>query len=103
MSARMLGWEVHCDKPLVQLRQSIGQTGAIATETRAILAAENIRDGDFDDDVLACLPRDWRVTEEDVAQRRDFRCFLVIITRNAASSVSCSVLRAVPQLACFSL
>lgn len=76
VSARIVGWPAQAACATVQLRASLGQTGAILTETRAILTINGVDDSEFSDEVRACLPGRWRITEDDVAQRRDFRSAL---------------------------
>ncbi|KAG2425885.1 hypothetical protein HYH02_014948 [Chlamydomonas schloesseri] len=74
MSARIAEWSSSHHQPAVTLRASLGQAGEIESETAALLEMEGIRSGDFEPDVLACLPpTPWRITEADIASRRDFR------------------------------
>ncbi|KAG2436972.1 hypothetical protein HXX76_006487 [Chlamydomonas incerta] len=74
MSARIAEWSSSHNQPAVTLRASLGQAGEIESETAALLEMEGIRSADFEPDVLACLPpTPWRITEQDIAARRDFR------------------------------
>eukprot|EP00198_Chlamydomonas_reinhardtii_P003968 XP_001693304.1 3'-5' exoribonuclease [Chlamydomonas reinhardtii] len=74
MSARIAEWSSSHTQPAVTLRASLGQAGEIESETAALLEMEGIRSGDFEPDVLACLPpTPWRITEQDIAARRDYR------------------------------
>lgn len=57
------------------MRRGLGRAGDIEGGTTALLAASAIRTADFGDDVTGCLPPvPWRVTEADLAARRDLRC-----------------------------
>jgi len=73
MSARVVDWPVNSPSPVVELRASLGQAGEIESETAAILEMEGVRAEPFSPEVLACLPRGWSISEEDVKERRDFR------------------------------
>ncbi|GLI69509.1 hypothetical protein VaNZ11_014144 [Volvox africanus] len=67
-------WNPNSLHPVATLRASLGQAGEIESETAAILEAEAIRSGEFESDVLACLPPlPWRISEQDLVGRKDFR------------------------------
>ncbi|GIL48122.1 hypothetical protein Vafri_4822 [Volvox africanus] len=67
-------WNPNSLHPVATLRASLGQAGEIESETAAILEAEAIRSGEFEADVLACLPPlPWRISEQDLEGRKDFR------------------------------
>lgn len=74
VSARISGWECDSPHPTAMVRQSLGQAGEIESGTAVILEAEGIRSEPFGADVLACLPKlPWRMSEPDIAARRDYR------------------------------
>lgn len=75
VSAHVEGWEVHHMFPLARVRESLGQAGDLATETKALLEMEQVVDDDqFMPEVLACLPpTPWSISDNEIRVRRDFR------------------------------
>ncbi|GAX84362.1 hypothetical protein CEUSTIGMA_g11784.t1 [Chlamydomonas eustigma] len=74
VSARVVEWFPGHELPTAELRASLGQAGEVESETAAILDMEGIRRGDFDEEVLACLPKTpWMVGSQHEAGRADFR------------------------------
>ncbi|GAB4816026.1 hypothetical protein N2152v2_003072 [Parachlorella kessleri] len=75
VSAHVVGWEPNHMFPLAQVRESLGQAGELASETKALLEAEQVKDDDqFTPEVLACLPpTPWAISEDELERRRDFR------------------------------
>lgn len=74
VSARVVEWNADSQFPTVEVRSSIGQTGAIESETAALLEMEGVRWAPFGSDVLACLPKGtFRIDKLDLEKRRDFR------------------------------
>lgn len=55
--------------------RSLGEAGEIEPETDGILMVNDIDCSSFSENVLACLPKDlpWKVPQEEVDARRDFR------------------------------
>lgn len=73
--AALQPWLEHQQQPCAAVLRGLAKAGDIEGGTQALLAAGAVRTADFDDDVLSCLPpTPWRVTERDLAERRDLRC-----------------------------
>uniref|UniRef100_V5GGL2 Putative exosomal 3'-5' exoribonuclease complex subunit n=2 Tax=Ixodes ricinus TaxID=34613 RepID=V5GGL2_IXORI len=60
-----------------QLRRLLGQAGDLEVETEAILESYEVDHGEFPPDILAHLDQSWKVPEEELSRRRDFRNELV--------------------------
>ena len=77
LKARLVSWEPHHPLPGGEVDGILGDAKLIATQTAAILYQEGLFEthgGDFPEAALACLPGEgWRITDEEVAKRRDLR------------------------------
>jgi hypothetical protein len=74
VTAALQPWPESQPMPYASARRGLGRAGDIEGGTTALLAASAIRTEDFTPEVLACLPAvPWRVTEADLAERRDLR------------------------------
>lgn len=70
-------WSAGLRYPWAKLKGTLGMSGHIQTEIKALLAQEQVKDDDqFTVDVLACLPEvPWSAneSESEILARRDFR------------------------------
>eukprot|EP00884_Botryococcus_braunii_P005406 jgi/Botrbrau1/14867/Bobra.0298s0001.1 len=74
VSGVMVAWPSSSPLPQVSLRQSLGQSGEIEPETRAILEQCGIVEEPFSPEVLACLPETpWSIPAQELASRLDLR------------------------------
>ena len=66
------GWPADEHHPLGHYKSTLGKAGDKAAETAALLLEHDVKDSEFSDAVLACVPRlPWSVDEEnDLAQSR---------------------------------
>ncbi|KIY95373.1 hypothetical protein MNEG_12589 [Monoraphidium neglectum] len=78
VTAALQPWPENLQTPFAAVRKGLGRAGDIEGGTTALLAASAIRTADFGDDVIGCLPPvPWRVTEADLAARRDLRSWRI--------------------------
>jgi DIS3-like exonuclease 2 len=68
-------WPASLRYPWAMVAGTLGMSGHIQTEIKALLAQELVKDDDqFTGDVLACLPKvPWTASESEIQSRRDFR------------------------------
>ncbi len=75
LSATFLDWNHLEQRPRAQLQAALGEAGAIATETAAILAMHGVSSPEFLQDVIDCLPEcPYQVPDLEIKARKDCRC-----------------------------
>lgn len=80
-----------------QLRRLLGQAGDLRVETEAILESYEVDHGEFPPDILVHLDPSWKVPQEELSRRRDFRNELVFTVdpktaRDLDDALSCRLL-----------
>ena len=75
-------WPRHSRYPLGHFVRTVGTIGDKPTEIEVVLLEHDIPHSKFSQEVLDCLPtvtaeKPWKITEEDLAKREDFRDLLV--------------------------
>jgi exoribonuclease R len=74
LSATFHEWNHLEPRPRALLQAALGEAGAIATETAAILAMHGVGSPEFEKDVIDCLPEHpYQVPDSEVRARRDCR------------------------------
>ena len=77
--ARIVSWPETSSRDsflaMGEIARSLGEAGEIEPETEGILLEYGIDSRSFSDEVLACLPQEspWKIPEEELEHRRDFR------------------------------
>ncbi|KAL1420101.1 hypothetical protein MTO96_004592 [Rhipicephalus appendiculatus] len=94
--AELVKWLPDANFPLGRIRQLLGPAGSIPVETNAILESYNIEHQEFPPGILDDLgvTTDWKVPEEELSGRRDFREELVFTVdpktaRDLDDAISC--------------
>ncbi|WBW74368.1 3'-5'-exoribonuclease activity Dis3L2 [Schizosaccharomyces osmophilus] len=97
-AARILRWSTYSRYPMGVLKEELGSVTNVEDYTNALLLENGISSEPFSREVLECLPaEDWRITEEELAKRRDFRNDIVITidpdtAKDLDDAVSCKYL-----------
>lgn len=76
LKVQITNWESDSRYPQGQCLSVLGPIGDLETEIKALLIENQVELEPFTIPALACLPvegADWRIKEEDLAGRRDFR------------------------------
>eukprot|EP00958_Prasinococcus_capsulatus_P029197 scaffold7377_cov389-Prasinococcus_capsulatus_cf.AAC.45 len=74
VQAEILDWAADARMPLASVVETVGRAGDIHIESDAILQDCRVDSSAFSPEVEACLPSTpWYVSQEDIAERRDFR------------------------------
>jgi exoribonuclease R len=74
ISATFTDWSHLEQRPRAQLQAALGEAGAIASETAAILAMHGVGSPEFSKEVIDCLPEHpYRVPESEIKARKDCR------------------------------
>ena len=74
ISATFTDWTHVEQRPRAQLQAALGEAGAIASETAAILAMHGVGSPEFSKEVIDCLPEHpYRVPESEIMARKDCR------------------------------
>jgi VacB/RNase II family 3'-5' exoribonuclease len=78
-ACQVQSWKISSSTPFGKLTKDYGEGGTLEVEKTILLEANNIDyDDSFSPAVNACLPeKDFRITDEEVAKRRDLRKLLV--------------------------
>jgi exoribonuclease R len=80
VSATFTDWNHTEQRPRAQLQAALGEAGAIASETAAILAMHGVGSPEFSKDVIDCLPEHpYRVPESEIKARKDCRFGTIIV------------------------
>ncbi|XP_037276041.2 uncharacterized protein LOC119168780 isoform X2 [Rhipicephalus microplus] len=94
--AELVKWLPDANFPLGRIRQLLGPAGSIPVETNAILESYSIEHQEFPPGILDHLgvTTDWKVPEEELSGRRDFRGELVFTVdpktaRDLDDAISC--------------
>ncbi|XP_077535366.1 DIS3-like exonuclease 2 isoform X2 [Haemaphysalis longicornis] len=94
--AEMTMWLPDSNFAQGRLRRLLGPTGDLCVETEALLESHNIDHGEFPPDIFGDLEvgPDWKVPEEELSGRRDFRGQLVFTVdpktaRDLDDAISC--------------
>lgn len=94
--AELVKWLPDANFPLGRIRQLLGPAGSIPVETNAILESYNIDHQEFPPGILDDLgvTNEWKVPEEELSGRRDFREELVFTVdpktaRDLDDAISC--------------
>ncbi len=92
LSATFLDWNHLEQRPRAQLQAALGEAGAIATETAAILAMHGVSSPEFLQDVIDCLPEcPYQVPDSEIKARKDCRCgCFVTIFASAGANIASS-------------
>jgi exoribonuclease R len=86
LSATFADWNQIEQRPRAQLQAALGEAGAIATETAAILAMHGVGSPEFEKDVIDCLPEHpYRIPDSEVSARKDCRFAQIIFICTAVS------------------
>lgn len=74
LSATFLDWNHTEQYPRAVLQAALGEAGAIATETAAILAMHGVGSPEFDKEVIECLPEHpYTMPDTEIKARKDCR------------------------------
>jgi exoribonuclease R len=74
LSATFSDWDPSESRPRAVLQAALGEAGAIATETAAILAMHGVGSPEFEQDVIDCLPEHpYVMPESEIKARKDCR------------------------------
>ncbi|EPY51985.1 ribonuclease II family protein [Schizosaccharomyces cryophilus OY26] len=78
-AAEISRWGTYSRYPMGVLKEELGSVTNVEDYTNALLLENGISSEPFSREVLECLPaEDWRITEKELAKRRDFRNDIVI-------------------------
>ncbi len=88
LSATFADWNQMEQRPRAQLQAALGEAGAIATETAAILAMHGVGSPEFNQDVIDCLPEHpYRIPDSEVIARKDCRLSQIVIISTTISNI----------------
>lgn len=94
--AELVKWLPDATFPMGKIRRLLGPAGSLAVETNAMLESYDVDHQDFPPDILEDLgvSSDWKVPEEELSGRRDFRDELVFTVdpktaRDLDDAISC--------------
>nr|XP_050038990.1 DIS3-like exonuclease 2 isoform X1 [Dermacentor andersoni] len=94
--AELVKWLPDATFPMGKIRRLLGPAGSLAVETNAMLESYDVDHQDFPPDILDDLgvSSDWKVPEEELSGRRDFRDELVFTVdpktaRDLDDAISC--------------
>lgn len=88
LSATFSEWNHLEPRPRALLQAALGEAGAIATETAAILAMHGVGSPEFEQDVIDCLPEHpYQVPDSEVRARRDCRFACITATATFSNTV----------------
>ncbi|EPX70821.1 ribonuclease II family protein [Schizosaccharomyces octosporus yFS286] len=97
-AAEISKWSTYSRYPMGVLKEELGSVTNVEDYTNALILENGFSSQAFSREVLECLPaEDWRITENEIAKRRDFRNDIVLTidpdtAKDLDDAVSCKYL-----------